>query len=424
MEKLLLLGSDKASFDILDYAKQNGIYTIVTDDRSPEISFAKKWADEYWMINTSEIEKLKKKCIDENVNGVICGLSEYNIEMMMKLTSALGLPCYCKPESWVFSKDKALFKEECKKAGVKVPDDYYLDPNNYEQDLRKIKYPVVVKPVDQNGNRGVSYCYNQDDLLQAIIVAKESTKSEKLIIEKLIKGEEWYATYAMAGGKISLVALNAMYSEPGEPKNCYTVTTTVSDHVKRFVKTINTGIERVLEKMGITEGIVWVQVMLDEDDSFYAIEMGQRLDGDMMYSPYKGVCGFDFVKWLVDYNLGHGGDPSLLPPSQTEAYEKCGCGFMLWANKNGTIKEIIGLDKMATLPGVSVRSIAGIGGKIEKYHPLGNIRFVSPDCAEMCKMIKLINDTVKIINENDEDVIIKYTDFDYLQSVYKAGLEE
>lgn len=424
MKKLLVLGSDKASFDILDYARSNGIYTIVTDDRSPEVSFAKKWADEYWMINSSNIEELKEKCLQENINGVICGLSEYNIEMMMKLTEALNLPCYCKPQSWVYSKDKALFKEACKKAGVQVPTDYYVDGENFETILKNIKYPVVVKPVDQNGNRGVSYCYDEEELLEAVKLARESSRSDKLIIEKLIRGEEWYATYAAAQGELRLVALNAMYAQPGEPKNCYTVTTTVSDHVKRFVNTINPSIEAVMKNMQIDEGIVWVQVMLDEDDTFYAIEMGQRLDGDMMYSPYNGVCNFDFVKFLVDYNLGHCNTAYDLPAAQTQAYEKCGCGFMLWANKDGIIKEIIGLDEMAKIPGVTVRSIASVGGKIEKYHPLGNIRFVSPNCEEMCKFIRVINDKVKILNEDGEDVIIKYTDFDYLNSVYQKGLHE
>ena len=119
-----------------------------------------------------------------------CGLSEYNIEMMMKLTAALNLPCYCKPQSWVYSKDKALFKEECKKAGVQVPTDYYVDGENLEQILKNVKYPVVVKPVDQNGNRGVSYCYDEKDLLEAVKLARESSRSDKLIIEKLIRGEE------------------------------------------------------------------------------------------------------------------------------------------------------------------------------------------------------------------------------------------
>lgn len=424
MEKLLILGSDKATFDIMDYARSHGIYTIVTDDRSPDVSFAKKWANEYWMINTSETEQLKQKCIEEKVNGVICGLSEYNIEMMMKLTSALNLPCYCKPDSWIYSKDKSLFKLECKKVGVQVPDDFYLTSNGENLCLDGIKYPVVVKPVDQNGNRGVSYCYNKSDLLKAVAYARASSKNSKLIIEKLIRGEEWYATYAMAQGEIRLVALNAMYAEPGEPKNCYTVTTTVSDNVKRFVNTINPHIEQMIKNMDITEGIVWVQVMLDQDNTFYAIEMGQRLDGDMMYSPYQGVCDFDFIGWLVQYNLGHKNNITNLPKSQDKAFEKCGCGFMLWANKSGFVKSIAGFTELSKIPGVTVRSTTKIGDRIEKYHPLGNVRFVAPNCKEMCEMIQIINETVKITNENDEDVIIKYSDFKYLMDIYERGLSE
>lgn len=69
---------------------KNGIYTIVTDDRVPEVSYAKKWADEYWMVNSSETEKLANLCVENEINGVICGLSVFNIEMMIKLTERFG----------------------------------------------------------------------------------------------------------------------------------------------------------------------------------------------------------------------------------------------------------------------------------------------------------------------------------------------
>lgn len=84
-KKLLILGTSTATREIIDYAKEKQIYTVVSDDREPEISFAKKWADEYWMINTSETETLAKKCEEAHIDGVICGLSEFNIEMMNPL---------------------------------------------------------------------------------------------------------------------------------------------------------------------------------------------------------------------------------------------------------------------------------------------------------------------------------------------------
>ena len=135
MKKLLILGTSTATKEIIDYARANDIYTIVTDDRDPEVSFAKKWSDEYWMINTSETERLASKCREVGIDGVICGLSEYNIEMMIKLTEKLGLPCYLTDEVWHYSKDKDDFKKKCVAYGVPVAKDYYISVDYTEQEL-------------------------------------------------------------------------------------------------------------------------------------------------------------------------------------------------------------------------------------------------------------------------------------------------
>ena len=76
-------------------------------------SVAKLVADEYWMINTSELDILEKNCREEGVSAVICGVSEFNLEMAMELCKRLNLPSYCTPEAWHYSRDKADFKKLC-----------------------------------------------------------------------------------------------------------------------------------------------------------------------------------------------------------------------------------------------------------------------------------------------------------------------
>ena len=66
MEKLLMLGTSLGSEDIIEYAKSQGIYTIVTDYLPPEKSTAKLISDEYWMINTGELDVLEAKCREES----------------------------------------------------------------------------------------------------------------------------------------------------------------------------------------------------------------------------------------------------------------------------------------------------------------------------------------------------------------------
>lgn len=422
MKKLLMLGTSYASCEMIKYAKSIGVYTIVTDYLEPEQSVAKLISDEYWMINTNDIDTLEKKCIEEDISGVCCGISEFNLEMCLELCKRLGLKAYCTPEAWHFSRDKDDFKELCRKLNAPIAKDYFLSKELNDNELATVEFPVVVKPVDLSGNRGISYCYNKQELMEAYKYALSCSKSDKIIVEKMLHGEEWYGTYALANGEISLIALNAMYAQPGEPKNCYTITTTVSNHVERYCKEISPKIEEVLKSVGCTDGIAWVQVMLDEDDNFYIIEMGYRMDGEMMFIPYKDLCGFDTIKWLVETALGIEHTKDLLPKSQTAAFKETATGMELWTNREGVITKLEGYDEIAKIPGVFVENLKQVGDKALKYRPVGVITFATKTFEEMIEIIKKVNEVVHCYDENGNDMIIKYTDFDYLRDIYEQGL--
>lgn len=421
-EKLLMLGTSYGSIAMIEYAKSQGIYTIVTDYLPPSQSRAKLVSDEYWMINTGDVDSLEEKCKQEQVNIVICGISEFNLEMTMELCKRLNLPCYCTPEAWHYSKDKADFKCICKKIGVPVPEDYYVSEKLTKEELENITFPVMVKPVDMSGNRGISYCNNKEQFIGAYKLARSVSKNPKIIIERMLHGEEWWAGYALAEGKASLISLNAMYAQPGYPKNCYSLTTSVSSHVNQFIDEVNPLIERLLSEIGCNEGFAWVQLMLDEDGAFYIIEMGYRLTGEMLFMMFKNLCGFDTIKWLVDYARGIKHTTEDLPKPQTKAFKNCITAVELWAHTDGEINKMTGFNEISRLQNVYVETLKQIGDNIAKYRPLGNIVFFSQDIEELCDMIQIINDKVHVYNENGDDVIIKYTDFDVLRKMYQDGL--
>lgn len=82
--RLLMLGNNNCSEEMLDYAKSQGIYTIATDFLMPETSRTKLKADEYWMVDTSDIDTLEQKCRKHSIDAVICGISEFNQDMVGK----------------------------------------------------------------------------------------------------------------------------------------------------------------------------------------------------------------------------------------------------------------------------------------------------------------------------------------------------
>ena len=347
MEKLLMLGTSLQSREIVEYAKSQGMYTIVTDYLPPEESRAKLVSDAYWMVNTGDLDTLETKCREEGVTAVMCGVSEFNLEMTMALCKRLGLPSYCTPEAWHYSRDKADFKKLCREVGAPVAEDYFLSDALTDEELDRVSFPVVVKPVDLSCNRGISYCYDKQQLREAVRYARSLSKNPKIVVERMLHGKEWYTYYALADGEIRQICLNAMESEPGQLKNLYSLTTDVTGNVERVMAEINPQIEAVLRRVGCREGIAWVQLMLDEDDHFYIIEMGYRLPGDVPDAAYPVLCSFDPIRWLTDYARGIRHSAEELPPAQEHTYKPCTCGYSLWTNKSGVIREMKGLLRLS-----------------------------------------------------------------------------
>lgn len=419
-----MLGTSYLSKEMVLYAKSQGIYTIVTDPNPPEKSAAKQVADEYWMINTSDLNMLERKCRDEHVSAVVCGISEFNLEMTMALCERLNLPSYCTPSAWKYSRDKAAFKALCRDIGAPVATDYYLSEIPSEEELSKIVFPVVVKPVDLSANRGVSYCYNRKELEEACNYARSLSKSDKIVVEKMLHGKEWYSYYAIADGEIRLIALNSMFAQSGQLKNLYSLTTTVSDNIERFIDEINPQIIEVLKAVGCKEGIAWVQVMLDEDNRFYIIEMGYRLPGDFPFIQYEELMGYNSVSWIVDYALGKKHFAEELPEEQKHAFVKCGCSYSLWTKQEGILAEIRGIEELLQIPGIKYYTLSQKGDHFAEHSTVGVIVFCRDNCEEMCETLDIINNKLSIIDENGEDVLIRYTDFNYLKQVYDTGLKQ
>ena len=415
VEKLLMLGTGMHTVEMVQYARSLGVYTIVTDYLEPADSVGKQYSDEYWMISSADVDTLERRCRAEGVTAVACGTSEFNLERTMELCGRLGFPCYCTPESWHYSRDKADFKELCRREGVPMAEDYALSERFTEEELNKIQFPVVVKPVDMCGNRGVSYCYNREDLIKGYQNARAMSDSSKIIVEHMFTGREWYAYYAMAEGEIRQICLNDMIAQPGELKNLYSITTPVTDNVERIMTEINPAIKRALKAVGCREGIAWVELMQDTDDQFYVIEMGYRLPGDIVDKTYQYLFGFDPTKWIVDYALGHRLTVQDLPAEQEHAYSRCSCGYLLWANRSGTISEMTGFDEINRIPGVECVLLKHRGDSFALHSMLETIAIVADTVDEMCEKIAEINRYIHILDENGEDAFIKFTDFDTLK---------
>ena len=413
MKKLLMLGVNNGSEEIIEYAKGQGIYTVVTDCFPEESSEIKLLADECWTISTSDVDSLENKCRQEKIDAVICGISEYNQDRVIELCERMDLPCYCTEYSWRFSRDKAAFKEVCRETGVPVPEDFYLTDDPSERELEQVRLPVMVKPVDLCSNRGISYCYEKEEVANAYRYARSLSGSSNIIVEKMLRGNDWLAFYALADGEAELIALYTSYSQTGEPGNCYFVNVTSALENERYMREMDKRVKEALKRMDCREGVCWIQMILNEEDNrFYAIEMGYRLPGDMIFLPMHKVYGFDAVKWQVDFACGKKHSREEVRALANRTPKRIACSYMLWTKRDGTVAGIEGMDEIAELPCRLAGCAPGIGESVEKYRPFFTFVFDAENAEEICDIIRGINERICVKNTEGRDMLIYYSDFE------------
>ncbi len=419
MKKILMLGTSSGSVEMIEYAKSIGVYTVVTDYLEPEESNAKLIADESWMISTADLDKLAEKCVEEGITGVLSGVSDFNVTQAVKLSERIQTPFYCDSTVWAYSRNKAAFKEKCRKYGVPTAKQYFVSDIPTDEEIDNIDFPVVVKPIDASANRGFSYCYNKQQFIKGYEKAKEISVSGNIVVEKLLKGKEYTAFYALADGEARLVNFWTMLSQSGMPENCYSVNMSVSDVLNQYNKDVDFKVKRLLKELGYRDGIVWIEFMADEDNSLNALEIGHRLSGEMLWLPLSNVRDFNAMKWLVDYVVNGKNEISNLPCDQADNSIRCACSYILWTKQAGIVKSVNGFDDLLNIRGRNVNIIAKIGKHIDIYRYGAIVTFYSDDIEQMIADIKYIDSKVKILDQDGNDMLIHFDDFEKIRKIYK-----
>ena len=259
-KKLLLLGTNTGTCDMVNYAKSQGAYVIVTDNLPPEKSPAKLIADQAWPVSTADVDTLENLAIQNKVNGISTGASEFNAKNVLTLCERLLLPFYCTRSQWETCCNKQRFKQLCRDNGVPVAREYTLDINKIEN-LRQIQYPVVVKPVDSSAGTGLRICRDENELLKAYTRAVFLSRTKQAIVEEFIEGDEFTAAYTLKDGQFSLTFTADRYTNPdiGVTIPLPQANIFPSKYTDRYLGELNDKVIKMFQSIGLSNGFIFVQ---------------------------------------------------------------------------------------------------------------------------------------------------------------------
>ena len=411
-KKLLVLGSNAGSELIVNYARDNGAYVTVADYNPPEKSPAKKLADESWQISTGDIELLEKRVKLEEYDAVTSGISEFNILSAMELSSRCGLRFYCTHEQWDMVEKKDEFRELCIKHGVPCPQTYYKGSDETKIPYERIKYPVVVKPVDCGASIGVHICASKEELYESALDAKRQSDSGRLIVEEFCIGHEFTAHYTVVNGSVALACVDNRYPVA---VHSGTVTTVPgariypSLFIEQYINKVDSSLRQLIADIGLEYGVVFVQGLYDENsESFSIFEAGLRSAAECPCRFIENVNGLNYLKMLVDYLLTGESDYDQSKEDPT-LDGKC-CGVVSFVGKHGVVDKIIGLGN--SFENVLEEELRyPVGSEIPDTDTLRQLalRFVivANDRNEMSDTIDNVNKNIDIISADGESLMLK-----------------
>ena len=342
MRKLLLLGGKPiGACEIVNRARELGLYTIVADYLSPEQSFAKRLADESWQVSTADLDLLEDKARNANVDGVIAGVHEFNIEMAIRLAERLGLPPMCTLQQWNICNNKARFKELCQEFHIPVSKQYDYSYRD------SIEYPVICKPTDGSGSRGFSICHNEEELENGYRHALNFSESKCVLIEKYMPFDSVITHYTFLNGTPYFSGMSDKKSQVlNGGGSIMALQTFPAANTSHYLARLDAKLQAMFKYLGIIDGVLWVEAF-DNAGDFTINEMGLRLGGSLTCYPVKYYTGIEQLDLLIRKTLGE-----TLPPPSVPQLKRGKYAILPLHVKSGKIKKITGIEKIKRSAGI------------------------------------------------------------------------
>lgn len=422
-KKLLVLGGTSGK-DIVAQAKRMGVYTIVAD--LEDMNAAKSIADEGVVISTTDTEALVKLIRDKHIDGVFSGPSEFNIQQVMKVCQAAGLPFYATKEQWDICQNKAAFKSLCRRFNVPVVPEYDVTAEMRPEDLAKVKYPVVVKPTDACSSKGLSICVNEEELKKAIPFAIAASESGNFIVEKCITSDYGFGCRYIANeGEIYLAAASDAYTVDEFDGKAHISAGAIfpSKKLDSFIRDINPNLIEMFKSIGLANGTFFMQALVDQDgDRIYFHEMGLRLSGGLIYPMVEAACGYNDVQMMIRYALG---GPMATPEdiAKIDPYMNGHfIGSLTFPLKAGKISHISGLEVVKACKKVTGIAQYYFDGDVVKDSYIGTlsqhlcrIKMMTESRDEYKELIQWIESKVSVVDSDGNDMIYRRFDINRLK---------
>ena len=299
MIKLAIIGASYLQLPLIKKAKSMGIETHVFAWKVGDVGETE--ADFFYPISIVEKDKILEKCEQIKIDGICSIASDLAAITVNYIASQLGLNGNSS-ECTMISTNKHLMRRAFEMGGDPSPKSILV---NSVEDLEgnSFEYPIIVKPTDRSGSRGITKLENANGLADAIENAKEQGFEKKALVEEYVTGDEYSVEYISYHGKHTFLSMTKKFTT-GAPhfiETGHIEPAPIDDKILNKVKKIVT---HALDTLMIKNSASHSELKISKTGDIKLIEIGGRMGGDFIGSNMVQLStGVDFVKAVIQVAL-------------------------------------------------------------------------------------------------------------------------
>ena len=306
MKKLMILGGTRYAIPVIQTAKKLGIYTI-TCDYLPE-NPAHKVSDEY--VNVSIIDKEATLAAAQRlqIDGIVSFGCDPGVVTAAYVAEKMGLPFQGPYKSVEILQDKGLFRQFLTENGFNVPHaKRYTDKNAPFADIDFFTWPVIVKPVDSAGSKGVTKVDTPEALPAAIETAVGGSHNGGFIIEDFLTFEGYHSSADpfTVNGKLEFVSYSDQLFDK-DAENPYTPAFIIwpSTMKQAHQDDLTEQTQRLMTLLNMKTGIYNIETCVGSDGKPYLMEVSPRGGGCKIAELQRMAYGIDLIENEVRNAVG------------------------------------------------------------------------------------------------------------------------
>lgn len=337
-KKLMLLGGIRYLLPVIKAAHKQGYY-VITADYLPD-NIAHKYSDEYVNVSIIDKEAVLKVAQEKQIDGIMSFGVDPGVVAASYVQNKMGLPSFGPFESVEILQNKDKFRAFLAKNGFNVPQAKGFD--SVEAAMEEIywyPWPVIVKPTDAAGSKGVTRVDRAEDLKPALEYAMEHSLSGHIIVEEFIdkQGCSSDTDSFSEDGKLKFVSFCAQRFDT-EAMNPYTPAaySWPSTFTKEQEEYLTSEIQRLITLLNLKTVVYNIEVRVATNGKPYIMELTPRGGGNRLCEMLRYATGVDMITAITRAMVG---DP-ILEPIEQKPYNGHWAEIILHADKDGVFDHL------------------------------------------------------------------------------------